>query len=51
MNDNEIKEILIERKRKARKAENRAAILEAAGTITAWAGLLWICFMLSVIGG
>ena len=51
MSDNEIRQILIERKRKARKAENRAAILEAVGMIIAWTGLLWICFMLTVIGG
>ena len=51
MSDEQIRQILIEKKRKARKAENRAAVLEAVGTIIAWAGLFWICFMLSVIGG
>ena len=51
MSDEQIRQILIERKRKARKAEKRAEVLEAVGMIIAWAGLFWICFMLSVIGG
>ena len=51
MSDNEIRQILVERKRQARRAENRTAILEAVGTMIAWAGLLWICFMLTAIGG
>ena len=51
MSDNEIRQILIKKKRKQRRAEIRAEIIEGLGTLLAWAGLLWIGFMLSVIGG
>ena len=51
MSDNEIREILRERKRKQRRAEKRAAVLEAAGGALAWSSLIFACFMMSVIGG
>lgn len=55
MSDNEIRQILAEKKRKQRRAERKAEIIaeviEGIGTLLAWAGLLWIGFMLSVIGG
>ena len=51
MSDEQIRQILIERKRQERKAERRAEILDAVGSIFAWGGMFWICFMLSVIGG
>lgn len=51
MTDNEIRQILIERKRQAREAERRAEIREMIEDIVGWASLFGICFMLSVIGG
>jgi len=51
MTDEQIRQILIEKKRKQRRAERRAAIIDGVGTFIAWAGLFWIGFMLSVIGG
>ena len=51
MSDNEIRQILLERKRQRRKEERRAEILEMAEGFIGWASLFAICFMLSVIGG
>ena len=51
MSDNEIRQILLERKRQRRKEERRAEILEMAEDFIGWASLFAICFMLSVIGG
>ena len=51
MSDEEIRQILAERKRQARKEERRAEILELVGGFLGWASLFWIGFMLSVIGG
>ena len=52
MSDNEIRQILIERKReKRRKMKRRAMMLEVAESLIGWASLFGICFMLSVIGG
>ena len=51
MSDEQIREILIERKKEARRRANRAAILEAVGGLLGWSSLIVICFMLSVIGG
>lgn len=51
MSDNEVRKILIERKRQDEKMKRRADALEIAGDIVAWVGLLAICFMLLVIGG
>lgn len=51
MSDEQIREILIERKKEARRRANRAAILEAVGGLLGWSSLIAICFMLSVIGG
>lgn len=51
MSDNEIRRILIERKRQEAKKKRREDALEIAGDIVAWLGLFAICFMLSVIGG
>lgn len=50
MSDNEIKKILIERKRKEAEEKRRAAIIELLQDASAWGGLLVICFMMSVIG-
>ena len=51
MSDNEIRQILIEKKRQERRAERRAEILETVGGFVAWGGIFVIGFMLSVIGG
>ena len=51
MSDEHIRQILIQKKRRQRRIANIKAIAEFAGTILAWAGLFFICFMLSVIGG
>jgi len=51
MSDNEIRQILIEKKREQRRVERRAAIIDGIEAFIAWAGLFWIGFMLSVIGG
>lgn len=51
MSDNEIREILAERKRRERRMQRREAIIEMVGGITAWGGLFFIGFMLAVIGG
>lgn len=51
MSDNEIRHILAGRKRRERRAMKRTIVLRTIGDIAAWAGLLFICFMLSVIGG
>jgi len=52
MSDNEIRQILIERKReKRRKMKRRAMMLEVAESLIGWASLFGICFMLSGIGG
>ena len=51
MSDNEIRQILIERKRAERKKmKRRAMMLEAAESLIGWASLFGICFMLSGIG-
>ena len=49
MSDNEIRQILIERKRQDRKMQRRAEILETAGDVLGWASLFGICFLLSGI--
>ena len=51
MSDNEIRQILVEKKRKERQMQRREDLLEIIGSAFAWAGLFWICFMLSVVGG
>lgn len=51
MSDNEIRQILIERKREERRQERIEEIKEAAGGIIGWSSLFFLGFMLSVIGG
>lgn len=51
MSDEQIRQILIERKREERKMERRAEIIEAVEGFVAWGGLFFLGFMLSVIGG
>lgn len=51
MSDEQIREILAERKRKERRRQNREAILEIVEGVVGWSSLFFICFMLSVIGG
>ncbi len=51
MSDEQIREILIQRKKEARRRANRAAVLEVVGDLLGWSSLIVICFMLSVIGG
>lgn len=52
MSDDEIRQILPERKREEiRKRNNRAVMIEVANGILGWVCLLAICFMLSGIGG
>lgn len=51
MSDNEIRQILAERKRQERKQmKRRAEALEVAESLIGWASLFGICFMLSGIG-
>lgn len=49
MTDNDIRRILVERKREARKQERRQELYEGIGSALGFAGLFVICFMLSVI--
>ena len=49
MSDNEIREILAERKRQKRRMQRRKAIIEVVGGITAWGGLFFIGFMPSLL--
>ena len=51
MSDNEIRHILTERKRAAREAARKEELLDCIAGFTGFGGLLFICFMLSVIGG
>ena len=52
MSDNEIRQILIEKKRLERKKQqDRELIRELAENIIGWGSLFIICFMLTVIGG
>jgi hypothetical protein len=51
VSDNEIRSILIERKRKENKMKRRREIITTITEMSAWAGLLFLCFMISVIGG
>ncbi len=51
MSDNEIRQILIEKKRQKRKTEKRAEIIEMVGGFIGWSSLFFLAFMLSVIGG
>jgi hypothetical protein len=55
MNDNEIRQILIERKRQAREAERREEVKEIAEGIlcwVCWAGLTYMAFFGTyIIGG
>ena len=51
MSDEQIRQILIERKRQKRRLERREEIRAYIEGCIACAGLLWICFMLTVIGG
>ena len=51
MSDNEIRKILIERKKQERKIEKRAELIGIAGDLIGWASLFGACFMLAAIGG
>ena len=51
MSDNEIRQILRERKKAIRRAEKREELRECIEGIIGFGGLMFICFMLSVIGG
>ena len=51
MSDNEIRQILVERKRQERRMQKREAIIEVAGGILGWSSIFFIGFMLAVIGG
>lgn len=51
MSDNEIRQILRERKRAELKAERREEIKDIAEGFFGFGGLFFICFMLTVIGG
>lgn len=51
MSDNEIRQIILERKRsERRKMKRRAMMLEMTESLIGWASLFGICFMLSGIG-
>ena len=51
MSDNEIRQILMERKRAAHKAERSEELRGWIEAFIGFGGLMIICFMLSVIGG
>ena len=51
MSDNEIRQILMERKKALRRSERKEELREWIEAFVGFAGLLIICFMLSVIGG
>ena len=51
MTDEQIRQILIDEKRKERKMQRRAEVLEMIEGIIGWSSLFVIGFMLSVIGG
>lgn len=51
MSDNEIRQILVERKRQERRIQRREAIVEVVGGILGWSSIFFIGFMLAVIGG
>ena len=51
MSDNEIREILIERKKRQRKQERLYALKDAAEGFIGFACLFILCFMIAVIGG
>lgn len=51
MSDNEIREILIERKRRQRKQERMNELKDAAEGFIGFACLIALCFMIAVIGG
>ena len=51
MSDNEIRKILIERKKQERKIEKRTELIGIAGDLIGWASLFGVCFMLAAIGG
>ena len=51
MSDNEIRQILIERKRRERREEQLRAYKECVDGIVGFASLFIICFMIAVIGG
>ncbi len=51
MSDEQIREILIKRKKEDGKRAKRAATIEAIGDLLGWSSLIAICFMLTVIGG
>ena len=51
MSDNEIREILIERKRRERREEKLREYEACIDGIVAFTSLFFICFMISVIFG
>lgn len=51
MSDNEIREILVQKKRNERRMKRRETVIETVEGIIAWGGLFFIGFMLAVIGG
>jgi len=51
VSDNEIREILIERKKRQRKQERLYELRDAAEGIIGFASLLILCFLIAVIGG
>lgn len=51
MSDNEIREILVEKKRQERRMQRRETAIETVEGIIAWGGLFFIGFMIAVIGG
>lgn len=51
MSDNEIREILIERKKMQRRQERLDGLRDAAEGFIGFACLFILCFMIAVIGG
>lgn len=51
MSDHQIRQILIEERREELRLERRAEVIDAIETFIAFGGLMFIGFMLSVIGG
>ncbi len=51
MSDKQIREILIEEKRAQYREERREVIIDTIGSFIGFGGMMFIGFMLSVIGG
>lgn len=51
MSDNEIRQILIAERKAILREERKEEVIDAIGSFIAFGGMMFIGFMLSVIGG